>query len=166
MRSATTGGTTDFEGFFNIEIHLPPGADCGDYQYRQFICARVEMLPAGANPAGPMTNLRPLFSNPGGLQPIPNYREDGNTTLNPQRMGHRNGPGSRRPMNRYEDADGTPNQLNGCIYKGEDHPGINGRITNTGEQYEFDFRFMGQVVHKDRGVVATKFWSVQDDFLI
>ncbi len=160
------GAMHDFSGHFTIEIHLPPGEDCADYEYRQFICARVEMLPAGADPTGPLTNLRPLFKNPGGLNAIPSYAEDGNTTLNPQRMGHRDGPASTSPVNRYLNADGTPNQRMGCIYRGEDHPGITGRVTNPGEQYEFDFRFMGVVRHKDRGVVARKFWSVKDDFLI
>lgn len=166
MQMNTSGGTTDFEGHFTIKIHLPPGENCGDYEYRQFICARVEMLPVGGNPAGPLINLRPLFNVPGGLQPIPNFTQDGNTTLTPPRMGHRSGPGSASPLNRYENADGTANQTSGCIYRGADHPGISGRVTNTGEQYEFDFRFMGQVRHKDRGVVATKFWSVRDDFVI
>jgi hypothetical protein len=167
-RMSQTGGPglTNFLGQFNIEIHLPPGEDCGDYEYRQFICGRVEMLPVGASPAGPLTDLRSLFNVPGGLQPIPNYTQDGNTTLTPQRMGHRSGPGSTSPLNHYVNADGSENQRNGCIYKGEDFPGITGRITNTGEQYEFDFRFMGQVRHKDRGVIATRFWSVRDDFVI
>lgn len=159
-------GVTSFSGQFIIEIHLPPGEDCSKYEYRQFICGRVEMLPAGANPAGPMTDLRSLFSVPGGLQPIPNYTQDGNTGLTPQRMGHRSGPGSTSPLNHYVNADGSENQLNGCIFRGEDFPAITGRITNTGEQYEFDFRFMAQIVHKDRGVIAKKFWSVQEDFLI
>ncbi len=159
-------GVTSFLGNFAIEIHLPPGEDCSKYEYRQFICARVEMLPVGSDPAGPLTDLRGLFNVPGGLQAIPNFRQDGNTTLAPQRMGHRSGPGSTSPINHYVDADGTENQRNGCIYKGEDSPGITGRITNTGEQYEFDFRFMGQIVHKDRGIIATKFWSVRDDFVI
>ena len=123
------------------------------------------MLPAGANPAGPMTNLRGLFNVPGGLQAIPNFTQDGNTTLTPQRMGHRNEPGSISPLNHYVDPDGSENQRNGCIFKGEDFPGITGRVTNNGEQYEFDFRFMGQIVHRDRGIIATKFWSVRDDFL-
>lgn len=166
MDMNTSGGTTNFGGHFTIEIHFPEGEDCSKYEYRQFICARVEMLPAGANPAGPMTDLRSLFTVPGGLQPIPNYTQDGNTTLTPQRMGHRSGAGSTSPVNHYVDADGSENQANGCIYKGEDFPGITGRVTNTGEQYEFDFRFMGQVVHRDRGVIATKFWSVKDDFLV
>lgn len=167
-RMSQTGGPglTNFSGQFTIEIHFPPGEDCSKYEYRQFICARVEMLPAGANPAGPLTDLRGLFSVPGGLQPIPNYTQDGNTGLTPQRMGHRSGPGSTSPLNHYVNADGSENQRNGCIYKGEDFPAIVGRITNTGEQYEFDFRFMGQVVHRDRGVIATKFWSVRDDFVI
>ena len=166
MQQTTGGGTSAFLGQFTIEIHLPPGENCGDYEYRQFICARIEMLPAGADPAGPLTNLRPLFNVPGGLQPIPNFTQDGNTTLTPQRMGHRSGPGSTSPTNHYLNADGSENQRSGCIYRGEDFPGITGRVTNTGEQYEFDFRFMGQVRHKDRGVVATKFWSVRDDFVI
>ncbi len=72
MRVNGGPGSTDFEGNFTIEIHFPPGEDCGDYEYRQFICARVEMLPAGADPAGPMTDLRPLFIVPVGLHPIPN----------------------------------------------------------------------------------------------
>lgn len=159
-------GVTSFSGQFTIEIHFPPGEDCSKYEYRQFICGRIEMLPAGADPAGPMTDLRSLFTVPGGLQPIPNYTQDGNTGLIPQQMGHRSGPGSTSPLNHYVNTDGTEKQRNGCIFRGEDFPAITGRITNSGEQYEFDFRFMGQIVHKDRGVIARKFWSVQEDFLI
>lgn len=166
MQQTGGPGVTSFLGQFTIEIHFPPGENCADYEYRQFICARVEMLPVGGNPAGPLTDLRPLFTVPGGLQPIPNFTQDGNTTLTPPRYGHRSGPGTNSPTNHYVNADGSENQRTGCIFKGEDFPGITGRITNTGEQYEFDFRFMGQVRHKDRGVVATKFWSVRDDFVI
>lgn len=163
MNMTTSGGLTNMEGHFTVEVHLPPGEDCSQYEYRQFICARVEMLPAGADPAGPMTNLRSLFSVPGGLQAIPNFTEDGNTALG-SRYGRRSLPA--RPENHYLDADGNEDQANGCIFKSWDFPGITGRITNAGEQYEFDFRFMGVVRHRERGIIAQKFWSIRDDFVI
>ena len=94
------------------------------------------------------------------------FKPDGTPIRALARVGHRSGPGSTRPTNHYLNANGTANLRSGCIFKGEDFPGITGRVTNTGEQYEFDFRFMGQVRHKDRGVVASKFWSVRDDFVI
>jgi hypothetical protein len=161
-QSTGTGGTVDMEGHFTVEIHLPPGEDCGKYEYRQFICARVEMLPAGADPAGPLTDLKSLFSVPGGLRAIPNYTEDGNTALN-ARYGHRSRPGLDN--NHYLNNEGHVDQANGCIFKSWDFPGITGRVTNPGEQYEFDFRFRGEVVHRDRGTIATKFWSVKGDFV-
>jgi hypothetical protein len=160
-----TGGTVDFEGHFKVEIHFPPGQEASEFYYRQFICARVEMLPASADPSAPgaMTNLRPLFTVPGGLRPIPSYTEDGNTTLN-SRYGHREMPGRRE--NQYLNDEGQRDQANGRIFKGEDFPGIHGRVVNAGEQYEFDFRFRGEVHHADRGIIATRYWSVKADFVI
>ncbi|HET7898214.1 MAG TPA: hypothetical protein VFL47_11100, partial [Flavisolibacter sp.] len=150
---------------FFVEIRLPPGEDCKDYQYRQYICGRVEMLAANADPTGPMTNLATLYRNlPGGQLPaIPNYREDGDRSI-PAQYGHREQPA--RPENHYLDEDGHENQRSGCIFKSWDRPGIIDRNCQTGEQYEFDFRFRGEVRHKDRGVIAVRYWNVTDDFVI
>ena len=158
----TGGGTTDMLGHFNVEIHLPPG-NCDEYEYRQYICGEVEFLPAGASAATPFSSLNSLFTTqPGGALPhIPNFHEDGNTVLN-SKYGHRNR--GARPENRYTDATGNPDQEHGCVFRGEDFPGINGRITNTGEVYDFDLRFMGEVRHKTRGRVAERWWSVKSTF--
>ncbi len=161
----TTGsGTMDMLGHFNVEIHLPPGT-CEDYEYRQYICGEVEFLPAGAAAGTPFTSLNSLFTNqPGGSLPhIPNFHQDGNTTLN-SRYGHRNKPA--RAENKYIDATGTTDQSNGCTFLGEDFPGINGRITSSGETYDFDLRFLGEVRHKTRGRVAERWWNIQDTFVI
>jgi hypothetical protein len=156
-------GVTDMLGHFTVEIHLPPGAEAADFEYRQYICGNVETLPTSAGPTDPMVDLAALFTVPGGLNRIPTYSEDGNTTLN-ARYGHRNH--AARPESRYLNSDGAVDQRNGAIFKSFDFPGITGRITNTGELYDFDFRFMGQIRHRDRGVVATKFWSVKENFTI
>lgn len=163
LAGLNTAGTADFEGHFKIDILFPPGQDASKFYYRQFICARVEMLPANADPAGPLTNLRPLFTVPGGLRAIPNYTEDGNTTLN-ARFGHREMPAT--DINHYLNDAGGRDQANGRRFKAEDFPGIHGRVVAAGEQYEFDFRFRGEVHHADRGLIATKYWSVRADFFI
>jgi hypothetical protein len=156
-------GMTDMLGHFTVEIHLPPGEDAAAFEYRQYICGNIEMLPANAGVTDPMVDLASIFTVPGGLNRIPNYSEDGNTTLN-ARYGHRRH--AARPESRYLNATGAVDQANGHIFKSFDFPGITGRITNTGELYDFDFRFMGQIRHRDRGVVATKFWSVKENFTI
>jgi hypothetical protein len=160
----TGGGTTDMLGHFNVEIHLPPG-NCEDYEYRQYICGEVELLPAGASATTPFISLNSLFTTqPGGSLPhIPNFHQDGNTTLN-SKYGHRKK--SALPENKYIDATGNIDQEHGCIFKGEDFPGINGRITSPGETYDFDLRFMGEVRHKTRGRVAERWWNVQSTFVI
>jgi len=160
----TGGGTTDMLGHFNVEVRLPPG-NCEDYEYRQYICGEVEFLPAGATAATPFISLNNLFTTqPGGSLPhIPNFRQDGNTTFN-SRYGHRNRPA--RPENKYVDVSGTTDQAHGCTFLAEDFPGINGRITNPGETYDFDLRFLGEVRHKTRGRVAERWWNVQSTFVI
>ena len=160
----TGGGTMDMLGHFNVDIHLPPG-NCDEYEYRQYICGEVEFLPAGATATTPFVSLNNLFTTqPGGSLPhIPNFHQDGNTALN-SRYGHRNRPA--RPENRYVDASGTTDQANGCRFLGDDQPGINGRITNPGETYDFDLRFLGEVRHRTRGRVAERWWNVQDTFVI
>jgi len=163
MRKASSGGLTDMLGHFTVEIHLPPGQDCSQYEYRQFICARVEMLPATARADGAMTVLSSLFSVPGGLQAIPNFTEDGSTVLG-SRYGRRSLPA--RPENHYLDADGNEDQANGCIFRSWDFPGLRDRVTRPGELYEFDFRFMGIVRHRERGIIARQFWSIREDFTI
>jgi peptidoglycan hydrolase-like protein with peptidoglycan-binding domain len=158
------GGTRDMLGHSTVEIHLPPG-NCDDYEYRQYICGEVEFQPAGAAAGTPFTSLNGVFTTqPGGSLPhIPNFHEDGNTALG-SRYGHRNLPS--RTENRYVDATGADDQAHGCKYLGDDRPGIRGRITNPGEVYDFDLRFLGEVRHKTRGRVAERWWNIQDTFVI
>jgi hypothetical protein len=165
MEMIQGGSLTSMVGHFFVEIRLPPGENCADYQYRQYICGKVEMLPANGDPAGPMTDLSSLYNKlPGGQLPaIPNYREDGDTAI-PSQYGHREQPG--RPENHYLNEDGRENQRSGCIFKSFDRPGITDRICRPGELYNFDFRFRGEVRHKDRGVIAVRYWSVTDNFSI
>ncbi len=158
----TGGGTTDMLGHFNVEIHLPPG-NCEDYEYRQYICGEVDFLPANATPTTPFTSLNNLFTTqPGGSLPhIPNFHQDGNTTLNAQ-YGHRKKPAL--PENKYVDGAGNIDQRHGCTFLGEDFPGINGRITHQGEIYDFDLRFLGEVRHKARGRIAERWWNIRSTF--
>jgi hypothetical protein len=165
MEMIQGGGLTSMIGHFRVEVRLPPGANCSDYEYRQFICGNVQTLPATAAPTDPMTSLNGLFTNiPGGtLPPIPNYREDGDTSI-PSNYGHRSQ--AARPENHYLNEQGGEDQANGCIFKSFDKPGITGRAAVTGELYDFDFRFRGEVRHSTRGVIATRWWNVTDNFTI
>lgn len=155
----TGGGTTDMLGHFNVDIQLPPG-NCEDYEYRQYICGEVDFQPAGGST---FSSLNGIFTNqPGGNLPhIPNFHQDGNTTLG-REYGHRDRPAT--PENQYVDATGNADQLHGCHFMGEDFPGITGRITHPGEVYDFDLRFMGEVRHKTRGRVAERWWNIQSTF--
>jgi hypothetical protein len=154
-------GTTDMLGHFTIDIHLPPD-NCEDYEYRQYICGDVNFIPAGGGTEVSLNNI--FTTQPGGRLPaIPNYHQDGNTALNAI-YGRRDRPA--RPENRYVDDEGNTNQATGCRFLGEDFPGITGRITNSGEVYDFDFRFMGEVIHKTRGRVAQRWWNIQSTFSI
>jgi hypothetical protein len=157
----TGGGTMDMLGHFNVDIQLPPG-NCEDYEYRQHICGEVDFQPAGGST---FSSLNGIFTNqPGGSLPhIPNFHQDGNTTLG-RRYGHRNRPATAE--NQYVDATGSADQTHGCRFLGEDSPGITGRVTSPGEVYDFDLRFMGEVRHKTRGRVAERWWNIQDTFVI
>lgn len=157
----TGGGTMDMLGHFNVDVHLPPN-NCEDYEYRQYICGEVEFQAAGGTT---FTSLNGIFTTqPGGSLPhIPNFHQDGNTTLG-RRYGHRNRPAT--PENRYVDATGNNDQTHGCRFRGEDFPGITGRVVNSGEVYDFDLRFMGEIRHKTRGRVAERWWNIQDTFVI
>lgn len=161
---STGGGTTDMLGHFKIEIHLPPG-NCDEYEYRQFICGEVEFLPAGAGASTPFQSLNNIFTTqPGGSLPhIPNFHEDGNTSLH-RRFGHRDRPAT--PENKYVNENNNIDQQNGCTFLAEDFPGITRRITNPGETYDFDIRFFGEVRHKTRGRVTERWWNVRSTFVI
>lgn len=155
------GGLADMLGRIRVEIHLPPG-NCDEYEYRQFICGDVEFMPVGAvDPMG----LNDVFtSQPGGALPhIPNFHEDGNTDLHVI-PGHRKMGATAE--NTYLGATGHEDQAHGCKFTMLDRPGIRDRVTNHGETYDFDLRFLGIVKHKTRGKIAERWWNIQATFAV
>lgn len=153
---ALPGGLADIFTRFDVDIRFSPRCDCGDFEYRQFICGDVTRTTGGVT-----TSENHVFTNlpAGRLLPCPDWREDGDTSV-PVRYGHRSAPG--RPENRYLDDDGNVDQQNGCTFESFDVPGIWGLTAVSGSQYDFDIRFFGDVRRNGVGRVERKFWAVRD----
>lgn len=153
-------GLADIFSRFNMTARFSPHCNCADFEYRQFICGSVDRTQAGV-----VTNMNNVFSIPGGgLPQCPGWVEDGNTTQ-PQngRYGHRNH--TARVNNRYLDDTGAVDMANGCRFEGFDVPGLFGVPGNSGDRYDFDIRFFGDVRRNGRRM-QRKFWAVRDNMTI
>ena len=153
-------GLANIFGHFDVEIQFSPHCDCSRFQYRQFICGLVTYN--GAN----MNNQFSIPGGAGGLPAIPNWVEDGNTNLPDNgRYGHREHQPDNGLPNKYLDADGNPDMLNGCRFRSFDEPGVVGAPANSGDVWAFDFRFYGEI-RRDGQMVQRKFWAVRETLTI
>ena len=153
-------GLADIFSQFNVTARFSPHCGCDEFDYRQFICGSVDRTQGGV-----VTNINNLFLVPGGgLPQCPGWVEDGNTT-EPQngRYGHRNH--SARVNNRYLDDTGTVDMANGCRFEAFDTPGVFSVPGNSGDRYDFDVRFFGDV-RRNGQRMQRKFWAVRDNLTI
>lgn len=145
---------------FNVTARFSPHCNCDEFDYRQFICGTVNRTQGGV-----VTNMNNVFLIPGGRLPrCPGWVEDGNTT-EPQngRYGHRNH--TARINNRYIDDTGTVDMANGCRFESFDVPGLFDVPDNSGDRYDFDIRFFGDIRRNGRRM-QRKFWAVRDNLTI
>jgi hypothetical protein len=145
---------------FNVEARFSPRCNCSEFEYRQFICGTVNRTRAGV-----VTNINHLFAIPGGGLPVcPGWVQDGNTT-EPQngRYGHRNH--AARANSRYLDDSGSVDMGNGCVFQAFDVPGLWEMPDVSGDQYDFDMRFFGDIRRGGRRM-ERKFWALRDTVTI
>lgn len=153
-------GLADIFSRFNVRARFSPHCNCSEFDYRQFICGSVDRTQGGV-----VTNMNNVFSIPGsGLPQCPGWVEDGDTTA-PQngRYGHRNH--STRVNNRYLDDTGAVDMANGCRFEAFDVPGLFSVPANSGDRYDFNIRFFGDVRRNGRRM-QRKFWAVRDNLTI
>lgn len=153
-------GLADIFSRFNMTARFSPHCHCDQFEYRQFICGSVDRTQGGV-----VTNINNLFTIPGGgLPQCPGWVEDGNTAQAQNgRYGHRNH--AARINNRYLDDTGTVDMANGCRFEAFDVPGMFGVPDNSGDRYDFDIRFFGDIRRNGRRV-QRKFWAVRDNLTI
>lgn len=153
-------GLADIFSRFNVTARFSPHCHCDQFEYRQFICGSVDRTQGGV-----ATNINNLFTIPGGgLPQCPGWVEDGNTAQAQNgRYGHRNH--AARVNNRYLDDTGTVDMANGCRFEAFDVPGMFGVPANSGDRYDFDIRFFGDIRRNGRRV-QRKFWAVRDNLTI
>lgn len=178
--------TSATQGFIqsrhDIQARFDPRCNCSDFEYRQFISGRVELLeatPAGVTPPA-ATGCARLISSAAGLTAwnvnrcfshLPSgrlrssFREDGDTSIPAGTAGHFYGhrddaphPTDRR--DRY-----LPDRATGCIYQGFDVPELNpvpATPGDVGDVWDWQIRFRGIIQRRDGTVVSEKFWSIND----
>jgi len=153
-------GLADIFSRFNVTARFSPHCHCDQFEYRQFICGSVDRTQGGV-----ATNINNLFTIPGGgLPQCPGWVEDGNTAQAQNgRYGHRNH--AARVNNRYLDDTGAVDMANGCRFAAFDVPGMFGVPGNSGDRYDFDIRFFGDIRRNGRRV-QRKFWAVRDNLTI
>jgi len=159
--TAGPGGTTEIRGHHVVDAQFSSRCDCSEFQYRQFISGVATGSRGGAS-----DDLSPSFRNiPGGRLPIAS-REDGMTHCAGVNYGHREQPSqdattTRCGENRYMDDAGATDQVNGCIYRGEDFPAITVNGLNTGDDVDLLVEFRGEI--QRNGVpVQTRRWTTVD----
>jgi len=152
-------GLADIFSRFDVDIMFSSRCNCSEFEYRQFICGNATRTRGGTT-----TPQNHLFTNlpTGSLLPCPDWHEDGDTSNVPPRYGHRNQPAGTNPVDRYLDDQGNVNQANGCRYESFDIPGLFSVPVQTGDQFDFDIRFFGDVRRAGHGRVDRRFWAVRD----
>lgn len=142
---------------FDVEARFSPRCNCGEFQYRQFICGNVTRNGTSEN-----SLFRDLPA--GSLLPCPDWREDGDMRI-PARYGHRDRPA--RAENRYLDNLGNVDQERGCIFQGFDRPGRYNANAVSGDRYNFDIRFYGDILRNGRAMPGVRrFWRLNDSVTI
>ena len=161
-RYLNAAGSHIIQGHFDLEARFSARGNCGDWEYRQEIRGNAW----AQRPGSARINLNHHFNllPHGRLDPA--WKEDGNTNWAGINYGHRAQPGRAvDPINRYEDANGAPNQLSGCVYKGEDSPAVTDAALISGDQLTLELEFAGGIYRRNAAtgqldVVTRRTWTV------
>ena len=149
------------QGHFHVRAQFSERTGCEQWEYRQFIKGSAE-IQRGTT----IQNANNFFTTLPAGRLTSNWQEDGNTNWAGPNYGHRRQAGrASNPVNRYENADGSPNQRAGCIYRGEDFPHFTVNAS-PGDFLGLNLHFMGQIIRRRNGnreVVQTKRWTVIGD---
>jgi len=160
------GGATQIRGHHVVEARFSSRCNCSEFQYRQFISGVAGVTRAAG---GVRVDMAGSFAHvPGGRLPAV-MREDGMTHCPGTNYGHRQQPGQPSTTtacgeNQYRDAGGTPNQADGCVYRGEDFPQLTVRGLNTGDVTDLLIQFRGEIQRGGR-VIATRTWTDVDELV-
>lgn len=159
-------GTIDAVAHFTMRARFEPRCNCGEFEYRQFICGTMTSTPPGGVPF----NEGGVSRIPGGVLPAcagaPTV-EDGDTALpagTGPNYGHRNQGGNGE--DRF-----VPTRATGCEYRGFDRPGIPGIPigAHTGTTISIDLQFLGRIVRRQAGAfrqVAQKQWRITGNVVL
>lgn len=161
------GGTTQIKGHHVVEARFSSRCNCAEFQYRQFISGVAGVTRAAGGARVDMATSFPHI--PGGRLPAV-MREDGMTRCHGTNYGHREQPGQATTTttcgeNQYRDADGTPNQADGCVYRGEDFPVLTVRGLDKGDATDLLIQFRGEIQRNGR-TVATRSWTDIDETIL
>jgi hypothetical protein len=155
-------GSHIIQGRFDLEARFSARGNCGDWEYRQEIRGNAW----AQRPGLARVNLNHHFNllPHGSLTAA--WEEDGNTNWAGINYDHRAQPGrAMDPINRYEDTNGAPNQLGGCVYKGEDSPAVTDAALVSGDQLTLELEFAGGIYRRNAAtgqldVVTRRTWTV------
>jgi len=154
-------GSHIIQGHFDFEARFSTRGNCGEWEYRQEIRGNAW----AQRPGSARVNLNHHFNllPHGSLDPA--WKEDGNTSWPGKNYGHRAQPGRAvNPINRYEDTNGAPNQLGGCVYKGEDSPAVTDAALISGDLPTFELEFAGGIYRRNAAgqleIVTRQTWTV------
>jgi hypothetical protein len=164
-----TSPTCQFEikGHFKTAAHFSERCGCSQYQYRQFIKGHLLLNRGGvvhdigAASAGFFNKL------PSGEGLTTTFEEDGNTDWatsgNGVNYGHRDDPAvattdAVNAENHYINDRLEDDKANGCRYRGEDYPGVTVEGCQSGDVYDLEINFRGEI-QRNGTPVETKTWT-------
>lgn len=159
-------GIPGIEGHFSILAQFPSRIGCNQWEYRQFIKGSAQVSRGST-----VVNVNHYFTTLPAGRLLTSWQEDGNTNWAGINYGHRNQPGRGfNPINRYEKPDNTPDQQNGCIYKGEDSPHFSEPAAIAGDVLTLNLTFNGQIIRNSpvngREIVQSRSWTVRGSITI
>ena len=148
------GGRRSITGHHAIRAQFSQYCGCAFYEYRQFIRGHWNRIRGGV-----VTDLSNTFTTiPGGAGLTAAFQEDGNTTTPALNYGHRAQPNEGTDNGYFSDAAAaTPNQVDGCFYRGDDTPGGPDNVI-AGDMFDVQVQFRGEIQRGGR-VVETKTWN-------
>ncbi len=140
-------------GHFRTASQFSSRCNCSQFQYRQFIRGHFRLERGGV-----VTDLSGIFSDLPSGNLTPAFQEDGDTTDLPVNYGHRDQPADADPEDHYVDDRLADDQANGCRYRNEDFPGTTLTDCQSGDVYDADINFRGEI-QRNGAPVESKFWN-------
>ena len=147
---------------FTMQAQFPSHCTCANYEYRQFIRGHFTVERAGV-----VRDFGDWFANLPAGRLNPGWQEDGHTGVPSVNFGHRDR--SSEADNRYLNDRGAIDMRNGCRYEGDDTPGgnftgWNGFGPATGDIFDIDVNFRGEIQRRGRKVREHSWSALQRRF--